>query len=314
MGMGTSVSTAVSERTAVIIEDYMFDATVAGELTPEESPSDFHDTWDLDGTDFMPETSPDDEGYWDDLPNVVLNGDYEELGSELVSSGTFSGFSVESGDVTISGNTASYVDSGGNANSRVTLASVLTANKMYKVIFDVTRYASGRVQFIFGGGNTVDVDISAGVGTYTAHVLAGGSTSISVKRDGSYSGFDFDLTNISVKQVDPNDRWTLGTGWTISGGTANVASGSDGAALSQDICQVGVVNRVVFTISNYTGSGFVRLRTGDASQVQDFSANGTYTFDVVPTSVSFSFARYVTGSLSIDNVSVKEYAITPLDV
>ena len=74
MGMGTSVSTAVSERTAVIIEDYMFDATVAGELTPEESPSDFHDTWDLDGTDFTPEASPDDEGYWDDFENVVTNG------------------------------------------------------------------------------------------------------------------------------------------------------------------------------------------------------------------------------------------------
>ena len=108
--------------------------------------------------------------------------------------------------------------------------------------------------------------------------------------------------------------WTKGTGWTISGGTANVASGSDGAALSQDICQVGVVNRVVFTISNYTGSGFVRLRTGGALQVQDFSANGTYTFDVVPTSVSFSFARYVTGSLSIDNVSVKQFTASDMDV
>jgi hypothetical protein len=84
MGMGTSVSTAVSERTAVIIEDYMFDAAVAGELAPEESPKDFHDTWDLDGTDFTPEASPDDEGYWDDFGNVVLNHDYEELGSEIV--------------------------------------------------------------------------------------------------------------------------------------------------------------------------------------------------------------------------------------
>ena len=54
MGMGTSVSTAVSERTAVIIEDYMFDASTAGELQPEASPSDFHYTWDLVGTDFTP--------------------------------------------------------------------------------------------------------------------------------------------------------------------------------------------------------------------------------------------------------------------
>ncbi len=105
---------------------------------------------------------------------------------------------------------------------------------------------------------------------------------------------------------DTDSNWTKGTGWTISGGKANVASGSDGAALSQDISKVGVVNKVVFTISNYTGSGFIRLRTGDASQVQDFSANGTYSFVVTPTTTTFSFARYMNGSLSIDNVSVKE--------
>ena len=61
----------IAASTAVVIEDYMFDSSVAGELTPEESPSDFHDTWDLDGTDFTPEASPDDEGYWD----VDGNGD-----------------------------------------------------------------------------------------------------------------------------------------------------------------------------------------------------------------------------------------------
>jgi hypothetical protein len=103
-----------------------------------------------------------------------------------------------------------------------------------------------------------------------------------------------------------DSNWTKGTGWTISGGKANVASGSDGSALSQDISKVGVVNRVTFTISNYTGSGFVRLRTGNSSQVQDFSANGTYSFEVIPTTTTFSFARYMNGSLSIDNVSVKE--------
>ena len=103
-----------------------------------------------------------------------------------------------------------------------------------------------------------------------------------------------------------DSAWNKGTGWTISGGKANVSSGTDGAALSQDICKVGVVNKVVFTISNYTGSGYVRLRTGNASQIQDFSANGTYTFYVTPTTVTFGFDRYITGSLSIDNVSVKE--------
>ena len=51
----------------VVIEDYMFESTTANELTPlaTGTVSDFHDTFDLDTNDYMPEVSPDDEGYWD---------------------------------------------------------------------------------------------------------------------------------------------------------------------------------------------------------------------------------------------------------
>jgi len=105
---------------------------------------------------------------------------------------------------------------------------------------------------------------------------------------------------------DTDSNWNKGTGWSISDGKAVVTSGSDGSTLSQDVSVVGKTNKVTFTISDYTGSGFVRLRTGDASQVQDFNANGTYTIYVEPTTATFSFARYMNGTLSIDNVSVKE--------
>ena len=54
---------------AVVIEDYMWEIPTTGELTPLETGavSDFHDTWDLDGTDYMPQltTTVGDEGYWD---------------------------------------------------------------------------------------------------------------------------------------------------------------------------------------------------------------------------------------------------------
>ena len=70
MGMGSGLS-IFTDNQAVVIEDYMFDADTSGELTLEAAPSDFHDTWDLDGTDFMPEAVPGDEGYWD----VDENGD-----------------------------------------------------------------------------------------------------------------------------------------------------------------------------------------------------------------------------------------------
>ena len=72
MGMGLGEDLFVN-NVPVVIEDYFFDSLVAGELTPIATGgvSDFHDTWDLDGTDYTPEASPDDEGYWD----VDANGD-----------------------------------------------------------------------------------------------------------------------------------------------------------------------------------------------------------------------------------------------
>lgn len=51
------------------IEDYFWEIVSAGNITPLASGtvSDFHDTWQLDGTDYMPQAvaSVGDEGYWD---------------------------------------------------------------------------------------------------------------------------------------------------------------------------------------------------------------------------------------------------------
>ena len=71
LGLGlagvTSVIGAGSE--AVVIEDYMWSLASAGNLQPLASGtvSDFHDTWDLDSNDYMPQTTATvgAEGYWD---------------------------------------------------------------------------------------------------------------------------------------------------------------------------------------------------------------------------------------------------------
>ena len=58
---------------ASTVEDFLFESLSSGEITPLLSGSvkDFHDTWDLDGNDYTPEVSPDDEGFWD----TDTNGD-----------------------------------------------------------------------------------------------------------------------------------------------------------------------------------------------------------------------------------------------
>ena len=54
---------------AMFAEDFMWENATAGELRPfaAGAVSDSHDTWDLDGTDYMPQASATHgaEGYWD---------------------------------------------------------------------------------------------------------------------------------------------------------------------------------------------------------------------------------------------------------
>ena len=62
LGLGCSITVGSlvggEGGAAVVIEDYMWEVPTAGELAPLEAGtvSDFHDTWDLDGTNYMPQT------------------------------------------------------------------------------------------------------------------------------------------------------------------------------------------------------------------------------------------------------------------
>ena len=167
MGLGSSIATAVSERTAVVIEDYLFSAATAGEITPlaDGTVSDFHDTFDLDSGDYMPEASPDDEGYWDDMPELITNG----------------GFDVDSGWTkgtgwTISGGTASCDGSQSANTTLVQQQGVLSVTldiqvgNAYELIFTLTRSAGG-ITNTEVGGTTEGTTISSS-GTHSKIITA----------------------------------------------------------------------------------------------------------------------------------------------
>ena len=72
LGIGMMLGGSVyggANNPAVVIEDYFWEVPTAGELAPLAlgTVSDFHDTWDLDGTDYTLAAigSISDEGYWD---------------------------------------------------------------------------------------------------------------------------------------------------------------------------------------------------------------------------------------------------------
>ena len=318
-----TVNVAVADTVLIYIWGQQFEAdgeptdyivTTTEARTATTLLNDLSKTWDFDSNDIMPEADPDSEGSWEVPDNVVLNGDYEELGSELVASGTFSSFSKDFGDVTISGDTASFVNTGSNANSRIGLdGSSIVANKSYKIVFDVSRYVVGGVQIIMQGISHT-IDITGGVDTYTVYLLAGssGDTRFGFKRNGSVGDFDFDVDNISVKQVDPNDRWTLGTGWSIEDGKLKATS-TDAEATQASIITPGNSYEVTFTIDSIA-SGSVKVKAGTTAGSTRTSA-GTYTqvLDVLYGS-SLAFDMVSSGTCVIDNVTVKEYAIQPKDI
>ena len=69
LGLGHGVHINNPLIAGVAIEDYMWELDGAGSLKPlaTGTVSDFHDTWDLDGTDYTPAAvgAIGDEGYWD---------------------------------------------------------------------------------------------------------------------------------------------------------------------------------------------------------------------------------------------------------
>ena len=69
LGLGQGIPFDNAIIAGVAIEDYMWELDGAGSLKPlaTGTVSDFHDTWDLDGTDYTPAAvgAVGDEGYWD---------------------------------------------------------------------------------------------------------------------------------------------------------------------------------------------------------------------------------------------------------
>jgi len=133
-----------SEMSAYIV-------TTNAARTTTETLNDTSETWDFDSADLMPEADPDDDGVWEILANVVLNGDYEELGSELASfSDNNIVFTDLSDSTTISLGSNSYrSEAFGNTNDsrpRVTVnGSGIVTGKTYKVVYTPTSFTGSTV-------------------------------------------------------------------------------------------------------------------------------------------------------------------------
>lgn len=231
-------------------------------------------------------------------PELVLNGDFEELGGELVTNGTFdtdsdwtkgTGWSIANGKASSDG-------SGGSNNLRQ--SNILTIGSTYKITITVSDYVSGNVEVSAGASPRGRMSAN---GTYTFYQEA-------TPTDDFYiiaNAFEGSIDNVSVQQVDPNEYWGTGGGWSLEQGAAVATSGS-GTKLSQaGISSSGKVIKTTFTISNYGGSGSVFVDFG-SSNSSAVSGNGTHTVIGTFDQDNFEILKSSDFEGKIDNISVKD--------
>ena len=260
----------------------------------------------------------------------VTNGDFSQEGSELVVCGNFECSSPSSdwdvsGLVTIANGVASFVDNGTNTNSHIS-QGILTANKTYKITFDVTRYVAGNLQFVIGSTSEDLFDITSGVGSYVVYytVASGGAEDLfRIKRYGGSPNFDFDIDNVSVKEVGQD--WTFGNGWTMGDNIVTTIGEGDyfkqtnlsptgTTALYKVVWTQEITNgtRLRFFARNYNDGSNVTILSGSATGSGNFNSgnctgSGTYTVFVSTTDgYSFKLLSESGNSATVDNVSVKE--------
>ncbi len=256
--------------------------------------------------------------------NLVQNGDFSEIGPDLVQNGTFdlgselvSGGNFETQEdvdlwtgyfnavLTLSEERLLITPSAASS-SRATRPITTVVGATYKLVVDFENPDTSTVLIGFtnnanGGGATFVTSTDAN-GTLILYYTATATTTyISLSRlvsDVKPIYYD----NVSVKEVPD---WSLGTGWSIEDGKAvRVASSST------DLVQVSVfpnltsIFKITFDVVRSAGS--VRLRAGTFN-LPYVGATDTYTYYVTPTSndqLKFQADSSFVGS--IDNVVVQE--------
>ena len=230
----------------------------------------------------------------------VLNNSFDELGAELVTDADFTtdSFWTKETNINILGGKAVFNTS--SDNTGIFRSNITADGKTYKAQIEITDYTSGAVQFNYNG---VFIGSFNTVGTHTAYFVAGGDNLFGIQSDVTA---DLSLGSASLKQVDPNDRWTLEAGWRINNGKVAYNGSISDNAISQISVTSGRNYKLEFTIEDYV-SGTLNVALSDGSLGNNsIAANGTYSFNITATGTLCAFRSTDRFKGSITNVSVKE--------
>ena len=234
--------------------------------------------------------------------NLVQNGDFSELGSELVTNGDFATDSdwTKGAGWSISNGKASRTAQGGSTSIYQSVS--FTANKSYKITYDLD-ISAGSFLLRIGGGTLIDTAMRTTSGTYTEYIVANSGNNLLNLRaiDGAFVG---SVTNVSVKQLDPNDYWTLQNGWSLGDDEA-VFSGTVSAyrkLYQTNFITIGKTYQLSFEITSITAGSIANLEPGSPS----FDTVGVKTQTFVATFDDLYLEPTTNANLTITNVIVQE--------
>jgi hypothetical protein len=236
--------------------------------------------------------------------NLVQNGDFSQLGSELVVNGDFATDSdwTKGTGWTISGGSA---NTDGVSGIDIKQDNVTVVGKSYKYSFTVSNSGVGVIDGRFRNGSGGSILSFSAEGTYEGYFTAYDTFANFVNLSGNTASYSID--NVSVKQVDPNDEWTLASNWTI-GDSKAIADGTSQGALIQTIAApiVGNQYKIQFTISDYS-IGNLRVYYGGVF-TPFVTANGVYVSYITAASTDANFQTSIATPFngSITNISVQE--------
>ena len=242
--------------------------------------------------------------------NLVQNGNFSELSNEIIVNGNYddaSAWTISGGNAEISNGKLNFNNAANYGTSIANSASVVSG-KTYLVQFTISNYSSGAAQIRLG--NQFGTSRSAN-GTYTEYIVANATL---IRLYSSSNNTTLSIDNVSVKQVDPNDNWTLGTGWSY--GAGKVIASNTSVNINQNIGnKQGIKLKIQFEVEFISGS-FLRAEIG-GSLGTNITSSGTYSTTITPTSASgllFIYGSSFTGSVTnISVIEIQENGVPRLD-
>jgi len=239
--------------------------------------------------------------------NLVQNGNFSELGSELIPSITTI-TNAGGGTITeISGNTYSSTSDGTSGSSiRPKIDFATTSGKTYKLIITPIGTVTGTINFKFYDGSSYifqNYDFST-----IKEIYFTDNGNVFGSFDGTET-YNINSFIISVKQVDPNDNWTLGTGWSFGENKALYNGVSEPYLYNLNPVNIAVGDnlKITFVLDSNAKLRFVNENGSRFSGTWVSYASGTHevylTSGIVATQIGVQ-ADTDNGAFGITNISV----------